>query len=55
MSDQTLPNEVLPVREVDDQAEFDADLAYLYGLAEAIFAYAKPQDLLHIAAFDRDR
>lgn len=55
MSEPNLTHEALPVREVDGQAEFNADLAYLYGLAEAIFAYAPPQDLLHIAAFDRDR
>jgi hypothetical protein len=39
---------------VDDQAEFDSDFAYLRGLAEALFAYADPLDLLHIAAFDGD-
>jgi hypothetical protein len=55
MSQEIIPNEVFPVREVDDQAEFDADLAYLYGLSEALFAYAAPEDLLHIAAFDRGR
>lgn len=55
MSEQILPNEVLPVREVDDQAEFDTDLAYLRGLAAAIFEHASPQDLMRIAAFDGDR
>lgn len=54
MSDQTLPNEVVPVREVDDQAEFDADLAYLKGLASAIFEHATPKALMRIAAFDGD-
>jgi hypothetical protein len=41
--------------EVDGEAEFNADLAYLKGLSEAIFEHASPQALLHIAAFDRDR
>lgn len=53
MSEQILPDEVIP--EVDGQAEFDADLSYLQGLSAAIFEHASPQDLLHIAAFDRDR
>jgi hypothetical protein len=53
MSEKTVAQVVPGV--VDGQAEFDADLAYLYGLAEALFAYAAPQDLLHIAAFDRDQ
>jgi hypothetical protein len=51
MSEKTVTHET--VRVVDGQAEFEADLAYIRGLAEAIFAYAPPQDLLHIAAFDR--
>lgn len=55
MSEQILPNEVLPLPEVDDQAEFDADLAYLKGLASAIFEHASPQALMRIAAFDGDR
>jgi hypothetical protein len=38
--------------DVDDGAEFNADFAYLTGLAEAIFAYAAPEDLLRIAALD---
>lgn len=59
MSHEILPNEVFPVwtpeHARDDQAEFDADLAYLKGLAEAMFAYATPEDLMRIAAFDGDR
>lgn len=55
MSDQTLPNQVLPMLEVDDQAEFNADLAYLKGLASAIFEHATPRALMGIAAFDGDR
>ena len=49
-----MSQEIIP-SDVDDQSEFDADLAYLKGLAEGIFAYASPQDLLRIAAFDGDR
>ena len=37
------------------QDEFDADLAYLQGLAAAIFEHATPEALMCIAAFDRDR
>jgi hypothetical protein len=55
MSDQTVTHETFPDREVDSQAEFDADLDYLKGLASAIFEHATPQDLLHIAAFDKDQ
>lgn len=55
MSHEILPSEVLPVREVDDQAEFDADLAYLKGLAGAIFEHATPHALVRIAAFDGAR
>ena len=55
MSDQILPNQVLPLREVDDQAEFDSDLAYLRDLSTAIFEHAAPQALMRIAAFDADR
>jgi hypothetical protein len=40
---------------VDDQAEFDADLAYLQGLAGAIFEHATPHALMRIAVFDGDR
>jgi hypothetical protein len=50
MSEKTVTHDPI----VDGQAEFDADLAYLHGLAEALFAYANPLNLLHIAAFDGD-
>jgi hypothetical protein len=58
MSDQMIPNEVasvgVPGNYIDDQAEFEADLAYLQGLSTAILEHATPQALMRIAAFDGD-
>lgn len=64
MSNEIVPSEVVPVwtpqdhqprRCLEDQAEFEADLAYLRGLATAILEYSSPQALMRIAAFDGDK
>lgn len=58
MSNDSIPTEAVEVRPprnyIDDQAEFEADLAYLRGLSAAILEHATPEALMRISAFDAD-
>jgi hypothetical protein len=49
------PQSEQPLITAEDPDEFDADMAYLRGLATAIFEHATPAHLMRLAAFDRDR